>query len=125
MKELAWVLGMDKTRTTPYHPQADGQVERFNRTLAAMLVAVVAPDQSDWDVHFPYGSLQGEASSGNRTQSKLHDVWTRDDATSGRHVWCPAEGGGGALRAVPQEVRRKLRLAFAEAPQGDAPPGCI
>lgn len=51
---MAELLGVRKTQTTPYHPQSDGQVERFNRTLAAMLSAVVEPDQRDWDLHLPY-----------------------------------------------------------------------
>lgn len=54
MKELAQTLGMDKRRTTPYHPQANGQVERFYCMLAAMLATVVAVDQSDWDQHLPF-----------------------------------------------------------------------
>lgn len=54
MAEVSRVLGIEKTRTTPYHPQADGQVERFNRTLGTMLTAVVAPDQRDWDDHLPF-----------------------------------------------------------------------
>lgn len=40
-------LGMDKTWTTPYHPQAAGQVERFDQTLAALLSTIVALDQKD------------------------------------------------------------------------------
>ncbi|GFX58759.1 hypothetical protein TNCV_804631 [Trichonephila clavipes] len=27
------LLGIDKTKTTPLHPQSDGMVERFNRTI--------------------------------------------------------------------------------------------
>lgn len=50
----AQVLGLGKTRTTPYHPQVDGQVQHFNRTLGAMLTAVVSPDQKDWDYHLPF-----------------------------------------------------------------------
>lgn len=36
-KEMCSVLGVEKTRTTPYHPQGDGMVERVNRSLVAML----------------------------------------------------------------------------------------
>ena len=46
-------LGIRKTRTTPLHPQSDGLVERFMRTLGAQLALTTAPDQSDWDLQLP------------------------------------------------------------------------
>ncbi|PIK53794.1 Retrovirus-related Pol polyprotein from transposon [Apostichopus japonicus] len=52
-KELCQLLGVDKTRTTPYHPQSDGMVERFNRTLEEMLAKVVDSDQKNWDKCIP------------------------------------------------------------------------
>ena len=48
------MFGILKTRTTPYHPRSDGMVERFNRTLQAMLANLVAENQRDWDDHLPY-----------------------------------------------------------------------
>uniref|UniRef100_A0A8B9L3A2 Integrase catalytic domain-containing protein n=1 Tax=Astyanax mexicanus TaxID=7994 RepID=A0A8B9L3A2_ASTMX len=53
MAEVCRILGIHKTRTTPLHPQSDGLVERFNRTLAAQLAMVSSKGQRDWDKHLP------------------------------------------------------------------------
>ena len=52
--EMCQMLGMHKTRTTAYHPQSDGMVERFNRTLEDQLAKFVDYHQRDWDEHIPY-----------------------------------------------------------------------
>ena len=41
------LLGVDKTRTTALHPQSDGMVERFNRTLENQLAVFVGKYQQD------------------------------------------------------------------------------
>ena len=47
------LLGMNRTRTTAYHPMGNGQVERFNRTVEAMLAKMVKENQRDWDSQLP------------------------------------------------------------------------
>ena len=47
------LLGIDKTRTSPFHPSSDGLVERFNRTMETMLRMFVSENQSDWDEKLP------------------------------------------------------------------------
>ncbi|CAI5658420.1 unnamed protein product [Oreochromis niloticus] len=51
--EVCRRLGVRKTRTTPLHPQSDGLVERFNRTLATQLAILTSQHQGDWDQHLP------------------------------------------------------------------------
>ena len=51
--EVCRRLGVHKTRTTPLHPQSDGLVERFNRTLATQLAFLTSQHQRDWDRHLP------------------------------------------------------------------------
>ena len=43
------ILGVKKVFTTAYHPQANGQAERFNRTILAQLRDYVSESQRDWD----------------------------------------------------------------------------
>jgi len=41
IKELSKMLQINKTHTTPYHPQSDGLVERLNHTIISMLATMV------------------------------------------------------------------------------------
>jgi transposase InsO family protein len=52
-KEMCRILGIKKTRTTPLHPQSDGMVERYNRTLKGQIAMFVEDHQRDWDVRLP------------------------------------------------------------------------
>ena len=47
--EICNTLGIKKTHTTPYHPQGNGMVERFNRTLLDMLATTSSNHPDDWE----------------------------------------------------------------------------
>ena len=49
MKDVCKLIGTKKLNTTAYHPQCDGMVERFNRTLKTMLRKHAAKFGSQWD----------------------------------------------------------------------------
>ena len=53
IKEICRLMGIVKTRTTPYHPQSDGMIERFNRTLLSMLRMAAVDDETNWDLRIP------------------------------------------------------------------------
>ena len=55
--QLSELLGTVKTKTTPYHPRSDGLVERFNRTLLAMLAMFVSQEHDNWDDLLPFMML--------------------------------------------------------------------
>ncbi|KAL0148578.1 hypothetical protein M9458_056125 [Cirrhinus mrigala] len=54
MADLAQLLKVKQLRTSVYHPQTDGLVERFNQTLKQMLRRVASEDKKDWDLMLPY-----------------------------------------------------------------------
>ncbi|KAJ8375574.1 hypothetical protein SKAU_G00061540 [Synaphobranchus kaupii] len=54
MKALCQLMKVKQVRTSVYHPQTDGLVERFNKTLKQMMRKLIESDAKDWDQLLPY-----------------------------------------------------------------------
>ena len=50
-QEVCRLLEVTKTRSTPYHPSANGLVKRFNRTLGNMIWSYLDGNYGDWDLY--------------------------------------------------------------------------
>ena len=51
VQELYSLYNIKKTRTTPYNPKGDGQVERFNRTMHNLLCTLEPEKKARWPEH--------------------------------------------------------------------------
>uniref|UniRef100_A0AAQ4R7G5 Integrase catalytic domain-containing protein n=1 Tax=Gasterosteus aculeatus aculeatus TaxID=481459 RepID=A0AAQ4R7G5_GASAC len=49
LRELYKLLGVKSVRTSVYHPQTDGLVERLNKTLKSMIRKFIHGDERNWD----------------------------------------------------------------------------
>lgn len=53
IRELCKIANIDKSRTTPYHPQGNGMPERFNQTLLNMLGTLEDEQKTTWKSYVP------------------------------------------------------------------------
>jgi hypothetical protein len=106
-------LGMHKTRTTPLHPQIDGLVEHFNKTLGQQLAIDQAKHQRDWDKHLPM-VLMG-------CRFTVQDYTSYMSALMlGREICTPAEMAfGRPLDSIP--VSPGAVFPETPGPSGDSP----
>ncbi|XP_061754270.1 uncharacterized protein LOC133551511 isoform X2 [Nerophis ophidion] len=66
-QEMCALFGIDKTHTTPFRPQSDGQVERFNATLQKILATTAERCHWDWDLMIPYAVMAYRATKHSST----------------------------------------------------------
>ncbi|CAF1447167.1 unnamed protein product [Rotaria sordida] len=54
MNELVKQIGSTHLYSTPYHPQSNGQVERYNSTMDEKIAALSNIQKTDWDDQLPF-----------------------------------------------------------------------
>ena len=54
MREYCTTMGIEQIKTSPYHPQSDGIVERFAATLKRLLRKLTQNPKVEWDECLPY-----------------------------------------------------------------------
>ena len=112
------MLGVNKTRTTSYHPQSDGWVERCNRALKDILAKLINSSQNDWDVWIPHVLFA------YRTAVHASTGVTPDRMLYGREVRIPVDLlviGVTASDEVPTDVPtylQKMNRMFARVRYG-------
>ncbi|CAH8642613.1 unnamed protein product [Dicrocoelium dendriticum] len=73
VSEMCHLLNIRKTRTTAYHPQGNGAVERANRSLKALLKAFTDENGSrEWDIALPHCLLAYRATIHSSTGHSPH-----------------------------------------------------
>ena len=63
LKQTLQAYGITKSRTTAYHPQGDGMVERFNRSLLQLL-RTYTQKEADWELHLPLAMYSCTSTTG-------------------------------------------------------------
>ena len=113
-KSLCELLQIAKTRTTPYHPSSNGQVERVNRTLFQMIRCYIEGKAQYWDRDLPLLVMAMHATE-NRTTG-----FTPNMLMLGREVNLPVDILTGSARVnseklEPAEWLTKLQEIMTEA----------
>ena len=91
MQELCLFCGAHKTRTTPYHPESDGMVERFNRTLPMMLVMFAGENRDDWDDLLPAVMMAYRSSVHESTGFSSYQLMFGEECTLPKDVGIPRQ----------------------------------
>ena len=119
IRELCKIAGVKKVHTTPYHPQGNGQCERFNSTLCNMLGTLSEEEKSDWKSHLGYMTHAYNCTKhASTTYSPYYLMFGRHprlpiDIEFGLNK--PNSSDNSSKSRYIQKLRRRLNYAFQKA----------
>ena len=90
IEEMCKILGMMKLKTTPYHPQTSGLVERSHQTTVHMIKKLGEDKKANWPSHLAemVHTYNATCLHSYRVQSALSNVWMKAKASS-QHLLPP------------------------------------
>jgi hypothetical protein len=97
-KSLCTILEVAKTRTTPYHPSSNGQIERFNTVLLQMIRCYIEKKSRRWDKNIPLLSMALHSMVNRQTG------YTPNKLMLGRETIQPVQ----LLLGIPQQCQEQL-----------------
>nr|CAH0102648.1 unnamed protein product [Daphnia galeata] len=96
-----------KIKTTSYHPQTDGLVERFNRTLCDMLACYVTDEPECWDKYLDFVTFAEPIMPSEMPSNKNIEVF-EDDSEEYEKQWQTALERSQNRLAQAQERQKQL-----------------
>ena len=113
MAELCALWGISKSRTTPYHPQSNGVVERGNRDLGDMLrTLLLNRSEDDWDLLLPYIMRSIRASPHQATSETPNFLMMGREVRLPEHLlYGPDAGETYSREQYALEIQKRLEVA--------------
>ena len=108
ISNLCELYGVQKLRTSPYHAQTNGQVERMNQTIIRMIGKLEQDKKAHWSEHLPemLAAYNGTCSAVTG-YSPYFLLFGRKSRMPVRPMW-PGTRGWAEKVQVPQLVNRRL-----------------
>ena len=140
LRNLCKLYGVQKSRTTPYHPAGNGQCERFNRTLHDLLRTLPPEQKRKWPHHLPHLLFAYNTTAQASTGYSPHELMfgrkphlpidsllgapEEEEATGSGDDWLQRHTA--QLQSTYRSTRRHLENAAAQRlcqqPKGNAAP---
>ena len=111
MTELCALWGVRKSHTTPYHPQANGVVERGKRVLRDVLCSMLLGKDEDWDL-MPQIMCTIRASPHKQMGETANFVMLGRETRLPEHLmYGPAASGNSSRESYAAELANRMEAA--------------
>ena len=103
-KSLCSLVNMAKTRTTPYAPWSNGEIERMNKTLMIMLKCMVEENPKKWDLLLQKALMHYRSSAHSSTQFTPYALMFGREMILPLDVCLPDPPGNEPSKTLPKSV---------------------